>query len=96
MDSQYTPHRIVLSSTLRHQDDFGRAIRRPFLRANRSIFGCYKMAIFFFQTRFKLWNSVFKMLNFQNIEKLISLHMHSATSKLSLFRNDPFSKLSGS
>ena len=30
----------------------------------------------FLQTRFKLWNSVFKILNFQNIEKLISLHMH--------------------
>ena len=30
----------------------------------------------FFQTRFKLWNSVLKMLNFQNTEKLISLHMH--------------------
>ena len=53
-------------------------IRTFWPRDSRTIFeskSCYKIANFF-QTRFKLWNSVFKMLNFQNIEKLISLHMY--------------------
>ena len=48
---------------------FGRAIRKPFLRAKSHNFQ-------FFQTRFKFQTSFFKMLNFQTIEKLISLHMH--------------------
>jgi len=38
-------------------------------------FRLYKIANFF-PTRFKLWNGVLKMLNFQGIQKLISLHMH--------------------
>ena len=38
-----------------------------------SLFTSYKIASWFFQTCFKLLNSVFKMLNFQNTEKLISL-----------------------
>ena len=46
-----------------------------FWEQNRTIFSCYKIANFF-QTRFKLWNSVFEMLNFQNMEKVISLHIH--------------------
>ena len=54
---------------------FGRAIRDHFWEQIRTIFRCYKIANFF-QTRFKLWNSVFKMLNFRNIEKLIALQMH--------------------
>ena len=50
---------------------FGHANREQ----NHTIFRCYKIANFF-QTRFKLLNSVLKMLNFQNIEKVISLHMY--------------------
>ena len=60
---------------------FGCVIRRPFLRAKSPIFRCYKITNFF-QTRFKLWNSVFKMLNFQTIEKLILLHIHFKIDRL--------------
>ena len=66
-----TRHIVLQSCSLVHNTTssgyFGCAIRIPFLRAN------------FFQTRFKLWNSVLKVLIFQNIEKLISLHMHFNT-----------------
>ena len=50
-----------------------------FREQNRTIFRCYRIAIFFFQSRFKLWSNVSKMLNFQNIEILISLHRHFNT-----------------
>ena len=79
--------RIVLQSrSLVHNTassgHFGCAIRRPFLEQNPTIFRCYKIAIFF-QTRFKLWNSVFEMLKFQNTEKVISLHIHFKLSQVS-------------
>ena len=68
--------RLVHSSTSCHvTGHFGRAIRRAFLIAKSRSGEIIEIANFF-QTRFKLWSSVFKLLNFQNIEKLISLHMH--------------------
>ena len=54
---------------------FGREIRRPFVRAKSHNFQVF-LSRYFFQTRFKLWNSVLKMLNFQTIEELISLHIY--------------------
>ena len=79
-------HRIVLPShSLVHNTTssghvtrhFGHSIWRPFWEQNHTPFRHYKIANFF-QIWFKLWNtcSVFKMANFQNIEKLILLHMH--------------------
>ena len=72
--------RIVLQSrslvtTLRHQDILAARFEDHFGEQNRIIFRCYKIADFF-QTRFQLWNSAFEMLNFQNIEKVIPLHIH--------------------
>ena len=70
--------RIVLQSrSLVHNTTssghFGRAIR--------TIFRCYKIANFF-QTRFKLWNSVFKMkLNFQNIDASIRTSIRKGNCK---------------
>ena len=66
---------ILLSTTLRHQDILAKRFKDHFWEQNRTIFRCYKIADFF-QTQVKLWKSVFEMLNFQNIEKVISLHIH--------------------
>jgi len=69
----------ILSTTLRHQatwpDILAARFEYHFWEQNRTTFGHYKIATFL-QTRFKLWNRVFEMLNFQNIKTLISLHMH--------------------
>ena len=77
--SQYTPYRIAISQSCPQHY----VIRTFWPRDSKTIFES-KIAQFsgviespiFFQTRFKLWNSVFKILNFPNIEKLISLHIH--------------------
>ena len=66
--------RIVLQSrslvtTLRHQDILAARFEDYFREQSRSIFRRRKITNCF-QTRFKLWNSVLKRLNFQNIEKL--------------------------
>ena len=72
--------RIVLQShslvhNIRHQDILAARFEDHFWEQNRTIFRCYKITNFF-QTQIKLWDSVFKMLNIQDIEKLISLHIH--------------------
>ena len=64
------PRSLVHNTT--SSGHFDRAIRRPFLRAKSHTFRCFKIA----KHGLNFWNSVFKMLNFQNIEKLVSLHLH--------------------
>ena len=66
--SRYMPYSIAIT-TLRHQDILAARFEDCFREQSRSIFRRRKITNCF-QTRFKLWNSVLKRLNFQNIEKL--------------------------
>ena len=57
------------------------------------IFWCYKIAKFFL-TRFKLWNSVLEMLNFQNIDSDFASCRSFSLSRSKKINRKPFSGLS--
>ena len=58
---------VVLSTTLHHQVNFGHAVQRPLLREKPHNFQVSENH-HFFQTQFKLWNSVFKYWTFKTLK----------------------------